>query len=250
MRRLATEMPIQLAEINGGTRHNALARNAEANIVVSADASANVSDQVAEMAKIFHAEFGPDEPNLFCTSRILERMPAQTISPTDTKRIINLLMALPHGVARMSQISNGVVETSASLAMVAMSDGKVVVTSSQRSSNPSRLREITDSIHAAAELAGAQVVDSNQYPPWPPEAHSLLIQKAKTVYQNLTGQMPGLEVIHAGLECAVIGERFPGVQMISFGPTIESPHSPMERLYLPSVESVWDLLTALLAQMR
>ena len=250
LRRLAMQMPIRLTEIKGGTRHNALARNAEARIAISADEATNVSDQVAEMAKTFQAEFGSDEPNLFCTSRILDRMPPQAISSADTTRIINLLMVLPHGVGRMSQINKGVVETSASLSIVAMSDGKVVITCSQRSSSPTRLLEITDSIHAAAELADAQVVDLNQYPPWPPEAHSLLVQKAKTVYQNLTGHTPGLAVIHAGLECAVIGQRFPGIQMISFGPTIESPHSPLERLRLPTVEPVWELLTELLAQMR
>jgi len=88
--------------------------------------------------------------------------------------------------------------------------------------------------------------DNNKYPAWQPDMDSPLLRQAVQTYQRLFGKDPILEVIHAGLECAIIGERYPGIQMISFGPTIRSPHSPNERLYIPSIEPVWQLLAGLL----
>jgi dipeptidase D len=112
------------------------------------------------------------------------------------------------------------------------------------------LEEITISVHAIADLAGATAYDENDYPPWPPDPHAHLVKLATSAYQQLFVVKAKTKVIHAGLECSIIGDRHPGIQMISFGPTIENAHSPQERLHIPSVEKVWRLLTAVLAGIK
>jgi dipeptidase D len=118
--------------------------------------------------------------------------------------------------------------------------------SSQRSSLASRLGEVNASVHAVAELAGAVCKDENKYPAWQPDVNAPLLRQAAVVYRTLFKKEPVVQVIHAGLECAIIGDRYPGMQMISFGPTIRNPHSPTERLHIPSVALVWQFLAALL----
>jgi dipeptidase D len=149
-------------------------------------------------------------------------------------------------VAGMSATIEGLVETSSNLAVAHIADGRMKILSSQRSASASRLTEVTARVRAVAELAGGVCADDNKYPAWQPDMHSSLLRQAIQVYHSLFGEQPKLQVIHAGLECAIIGERYPGTQMISFGPTIRSPHSPKERLFIPSVEPVWRLLAGLL----
>ena len=134
--------------------------------------------------------------------------------------------------------------------MVFVMDQDLKITSSQRSSRLSRLAELTTSIHAIADMADATAVDENDYPPWPPDPKAHLVKLATSVYEQLFAAKSKLQVIHAGLECAIIGDHYPEIQMISFGPTIENAHSPQERLHIPSVEKVWRLLTALLASIK
>jgi dipeptidase D len=124
--------------------------------------------------------------------------------------------------------------------------GELRVTSSQRSSTLSKLREMTATVHAAAGLAAARYEDRDFYPPWPVDKKSDLLARSIKTYRQLFHREPEIQVIHAGLECAVIGDIYPGMEMISLGPTIRDPHSPSERLHIPSVEKVWHFLTSLL----
>jgi dipeptidase D len=126
----------------------------------------------------------------------------------------------------------------------------LAITSSQRSAIPSRLHEISSTVHAVAALAGANVQDRDFYPPWPADMASILLEQSRRTYLDLYGSEPKIQVIHAGLECAVIGDIYPGMDMISFGPTIRNPHSPSERMHIPSIEMVWNFLTALIKAMR
>jgi len=198
------------------------------------------------MAGVFQQEWAGLEPDLLLKAAGAE--PAEKgLDAQGTVRVVDLLLGLPHGVSAMSASLEGLVETSSNLAMASLHDGNLKILTSQRSAIPSRLAAMTGSIHAIARLAGATTRDGNQYPPWPPNDASPLLKEACAVYENLFGKTPVIQVIHAGLECAIIGDRYPGIQMISFGPTIESPHSPAERLNIPSVEKVWRFLVALLA---
>jgi dipeptidase D len=146
----------------------------------------------------------------------------------------------------MSRVFAGLVETSNNLATVALEDGQLKVVTSQRSNVMSHLEEISAKIEAVCALAGARSTRRNAYPAWQPDLDSPLLSRCREVYQGLFHRAPEVAVIHAGLECAVIGDRFPGMDMISFGPTIENLHSPAERLHLPSLGRVWAFLSALL----
>jgi dipeptidase D len=122
----------------------------------------------------------------------------------------------------------------------------IQILTSQRSSVLSKLEDMAATVRATASLLGAETRSENEYPPWQPNMDSALLQRCKDIYQRLFNQDPQIEAIHAGLECAVIGSKYEGMDMVSFGPTLENPHSPKERLFIPSIERVWTFLIALL----
>ncbi|MBT8343023.1 MAG: beta-Ala-His dipeptidase, partial [Desulfatitalea sp.] len=241
----------RLIDMQGGTRHNAIPRDAEALVAWQPPEPHNLQQVIDQMAAVFRQEYAAVEPSLSVTTAAA---PAGTVSTgldlDSTERAIWLLLALPHGVAGMSSELDGLVETSNNLAKVQLRKDQLCIHTSQRSARTSRLAEMTASIHAVADLAGASVNDENAYPPWPPDMRAPLLEKSKQVYHRMFGTAPVVQVIHAGLECAIIGDRFPGMQMISFGPTIENPHSPSERLNIASVARVWRFLTKLLAELK
>jgi dipeptidase D len=238
----------RIVSLDGGSRHNAIARDACAIIACAAE-EARIKAMAAEMEKIFRHEYGEKEAGLLVSVAKAAGTPTAGLSPAASRQVIALLLALPHGVAGMSPDFSGLVESSSNLAIASVQEGRLRILTSQRSSVRSRLAEITAAVRAVAELAGAQVEEENKYPPWPPSAEDPLLQQAKETYARLFGKPPVIQVIHAGLECAIIGAMYPGMQMLSLGPTIRSPHSPSERLHIPSVGRMWRLLAALLENM-
>ena len=240
---------LRLAAFKGGTVHNAIPRDAESVIFWDPNASVEPAACLAEFEKTVRSEFGRREPDLALSAEALEpggEVP-RALGPQETERVLNLLLAFPHGVAEQSPEFENLVQTSSNLAVVTLADGRLLVKTSQRSSMMSRLDALTRSIEGIAALAGAEVKTDKGYPAWPPDMNSPLLARCKAVYAGLFGKEPVVEVIHAGLECGVIGAICPGLDMISFGPTMENPHSPGERLFIPSVEQVWEFLVALLA---
>jgi dipeptidase D len=171
---------------------------------------------------------------------------SEAVGADDSLRLVKLLMALPDGVQAMSLQIEGLVETSCNLASVTLDSKGAKIVTSQRSSVMSRLEDITRRIEAAAALTGAFAQRLNGYPAWEPDLESPLLARCSRVYRSLFGSEPTVEAVHAGLECAVIGDKYEGMDMISFGPTIEDPHSPDEALDLASVEKVWAFVKALL----
>jgi len=204
---------------------------------------------VAECRETFSNEYGTGESQL--DIRLNEAATQTTgdgaLTAAGTRKAITLLLALPHGMTRMSAAIEGLVETSNNLATVALSGANFEILSSQRSAMMTRLTEITARIHAIAELAGATANDENSYPAWEPNLDSALLHRCKAVYRDRFGKDPEIQTIHAGLECGLIGAMKPGMDMISIGPTIEDPHSPDEKLYVPSVIRVWDFIVHLFA---
>jgi dipeptidase D len=247
--RLETMGPWRMVEFSGGTRHNAIARDATAIVALAAPRASTLNALAAQMEQTFKKEYAASEESLFVTITPLEALPGAALDEAATCRLIQLLLALPHGVAAMSPSMANTVETSNNLAKVSTLADQITVLCSQRSALPSRLEELTAKVHAVAHLAGATVANESQYPPWPPEPDALLLERSCRTYERLFEQKPLIQVIHAGLECAIIGERCPGMQMISLGPTIESPHSPSERLHIPAVEKLWRFLRALLTDL-
>lgn len=156
-----------------------------------------------------------------------------TASPAESARAIQLLIALPHGVTQMSASVPGFVETSNNLATVEIAEGALQVVSSQRSTVMSRLAELTERISAIGSLAGAGVTSSEAYSGWQPNRDSQLVRRSVEIYTKIFGAAPKVEMIHAGLECGVIGGIFGGMDMISLGATIQNPHSPVSGCISP-----------------
>jgi dipeptidase D len=179
--------------------------------------------------------------------RIQPRLPAAAspLGASSTRAILELLAALPYGPLAMAG-EGDLVETSANIGRVELKESSFVFATSQRSIRMDRLADLNDQIRALAGNAGARVDLQEGYPAWQPDRQSPLLARTQAAYVKLFGAPPRVEVIHAGLECGVLAGKLPGVDMISFGPTIQHPHSPRERAHLPSVERIWALTVALL----
>jgi dipeptidase D len=246
--RISEVTPMGLISLHGGSRKNAIPRDAMALIGIDPAGADLAMQAVVQLEAAIKAEHAHSDGALFFTlnSAAQEGDTSKWLSKGDSDKVIHLLMALPDGVAGMSPQVEGLVETSSNLAIGDLNEGKLSIVTSQRSAVMSRLHDMTARVHAVARLAGATVRDRDAYPPWQPDMASTLLDHSKKTYRRLYGQEPIIQVIHAGLECAVIGDIYPGMEMISFGPTIRNPHSPDERLFVPSVEKVWDFLVALL----
>ena len=160
--------------------------------------------------------------------------------------MLDLIAAIPSGVIAMSPEVPGTVETSTSLTVVTTEEGTLTLASMTRSSNAEALDDVVSTIEAIARLAGAQIEVKRSYPPWRPDVDSRLLDVAKGTYRRLFGTEPALTVVHGGLECAVIGEKLPRIEMISIGPAILGLHAPGERLGISSTQRFYRLLGALL----
>ncbi|MGW8265886.1 MAG: cytosol nonspecific dipeptidase, partial [Longimicrobiales bacterium] len=194
------------------------------------------------------SEYGAVEPGMDLTIEEVP-LPTQVWSTDSTWRVLRFLVALPHGVVAMSNDIPGLVETSTNLAAV-KSNGKTLnVLMSSRSSVASALGWIRRKIRAIGFLAGGEVHEHPGYPGWKPNLDSQVLQVVKGVHTRVMGAEPHVEAVHAGLECGIIGEMVPGMDMISFGPQIEFPHSPAERVKVASVGRFYDLLTETLKEM-
>lgn len=238
----------ELVRVEGGNMHNAIPREAKALVRIARAERAKLAAALDDQAAVFGAELrGIEEGIRFeVATADAASVPAEVLAEGTTKRVLALLVALPHGVLAMSHDIPGLVETSTNLAKL-RTDGAVLrIHQSNRSSVQSALRATQARIAAFAELAGGEAVQSEGYPGWKPELASPLLATLKKVHAETFGREPEVKAIHAGLECGLIGEKFPGMDMISFGPQIEFPHSPDERVLIPSVGRFWQLLQATL----
>lgn len=250
--RLTRDFSLRILSIHGGTAHNAIARDATARIACPVTEFGAVQRRLSRIERTLQDEHSRVEPQLTVSLGADEKKEDtdRSFAPETTEACLKMLVAMPNGPMAMSSEMANLVETSVNLATVRTTAATVDILTSQRSSVASRLTEISTRVEALATLAGARVSHQNSYPPWQPDAESALLQRCRALYPRLFGADPKVTAIHAGLECAIIGDLCPGMQMISFGPTIENPHSPDERLQIPSIGRVWDFLTALLASYK
>ena len=248
---IRSEHPLQLISMSGGTVHNAIPRDAEATFASPADTAEDLAAMISQLQDAVRHEYRTTEPGLSLeVSSDESEASGNVLSAELSDRILSFLVIVPSGVAEMTPDVPDLVETSNNLAVVKTKDEEMSIICSQRSSVQSRLDAICRRVERLARLAGAAIEWKNAYPPWPPDMDSALLERCRRVYMENFGKEPEVEIIHAGLECAVIGSIYPGMDMISVGPTMENPHSPDERLYLPSVERIWQFLTALLASYK
>jgi dipeptidase D len=238
---------VRLAAIEGGDKHNAIPREAWATVVIPADAAAAFERVCAEQLAGFRTEFASAEPELALTAVREAQAPADAMDDASTRTAIGLLLALPHGVLAMSRDLPGLVETSSNVARVRTEAGAVALLTSSRSSNGSALNAVVGQIASICGLAGAAAEPNKGYPGWQPNMESRLLAVARKVWAEEAGAEPQITAIHAGLECGIIGEKYPGMDMLSFGPTIRWPHSPAECVSIESVGKVAEFTRALLA---
>jgi dipeptidase D len=242
---VSREVPVQLYRIEGGNKHNAIPREAAAAFIVRSEEKDRVRDLLDAQFEAVSTEFAPAEPHMGFEST--ETPAPDTVwSATCSQTVLRLLTTLPHGVLGMSYDIAGLVETSTNLATVVLRDDALVIGMSSRSSAASALTALRERIRAIGELAGAAVTEGNGYPGWKPNLDSELLAVLTDLSTEHTGTKPEIKAIHAGLECGIIGEKAPGMDMISFGPQIEFPHSPDERVHIDSVGRFYNLLTAAL----
>ncbi|BCW94056.1 MAG: aminoacyl-histidine dipeptidase [Thermoanaerobaculum sp.] len=238
---------LRIAAVSGGSKHNAIPREADAVITLPAADAAKARQAMEEAAAVLKEEYGEIDPGQ--RVELGEAATSQVFSAGDSNRILDALLACPHGVLAMSRAVPGLVETSNNLAVVTTEGSQVKVVTSSRSSVMPSLRATLQQVEAVFKLAGAEVEVHDGYPGWKPNPNSPVLQLAKEVFQREFGREPEVKAIHAGLECGLIGEKFPGMDMLSLGPQIESPHSPDERVKIPTVANFYRLLKAILAAM-
>ena len=196
---------------------------------------------------MFQNEFKKTDPELKLTLEIFETPPDRRgMMSYFTSKVLDFLFAMPHGVTTRDASMPELVETSNNQAKVWIKKGKLCVETSQRSSVMSRLEALTKKIEAIARLSGARVLSDNGYPAWQPDFDSKLLAKCQKIYKDLFKKDAKVEAIHAGLECGLIGSIEPEMEMISLGPTIKNPHSPDEKINIPSIEKIWLFVIELL----
>ena len=237
----------RLASLSGGNARNALPREASALIAVAPGAFGALEQAIAASAATLAREFDIVEKRLSLRLSEAGIAAASMLSATDQRALLAALNAAPHGVKSMSQQLPEVVETSNSLGVLTMSDNVVRANFMVRSLVDSRALALAREIADLFTLIGADCMVSDGYPGWTPARESPLLALAQRVYASEFSADAALQVIHAGLECGIIGAKYPGLEMISFGPTIRGAHAPGERVEVASVEQSWNLLTAILA---
>ena len=237
-----------VADVNGGSKRNAIPREASAVVVVDSAQAAALKSTVAEYEAAARSDLGSFDPGLRISVEPAER-PAQVIAGADAAAIAGMLAGQHHGVLAMSPDIPGLVQTSTNLATVATTEGEVEIATSQRSSIESSKRDAARTVSEIFHFAGFDVEQSGNYPGWKPEPHSEIVSTAQAVHEDLLDKKPELIAMHAGLECGVIGEKYPGMQMISFGPHIVDVHSPSERIKISSVAPFYRLLTGVLERL-
>lgn len=240
---------VRLAGMQGGSAHNAIPREAFATVAVQAAHADAFERAVRAEGAAIAGELGAADPEVSVTVAPAPGKQQRVLNASSHRRVVAALLALPHGVAAMSLDVPGLVETSSNLAAVSSDEKAVRVLMSVRSSIKSALVALRKRVHAVAELAGGTVEDNEAYPGWKPNLKSEVLAATQRVHERALGSKPELKAVHAGLECGVIGEKLPGMDMVSIGPWIESPHSPSERVNIPSVATYWKFLKALVAEL-
>lgn len=232
------DFDLRISTIDGGSLRNAIPRESFATIVVSSGAF--LEEFEIRKAEIL-SELAISDPDTKIEIEETE-LPKEVVSEVDTFRITTALKSVFNGVFKMSLAIEGLVETSSSLARVIVKDGNFITQSLQRSSVESGKMEVSSSVGSTFELMGCDVEYSGSYPGWEPNPKSEILDLMTAKYETMFNEKPKVMAIHAGLECGLLGERYPGLDMISFGPTIKNPHSPDEKVNIASVQKFWKLL--------
>ena len=236
---------VRLGAWSGGDLRNAIPREASA-VVTLPDANADkFLAHIKKLASQIKAEYATADPGLEIDVKKSE-LPAKVMDEKSAKAFLNAVYSCPNDVIRMSNDMEGLVETSSNLAIIKMDKGSVTLTCLMRSSVESAKVSLKEQFVSVFEAAGADISFDGEYQGWKPNMDSAILGTMKNTYNKMFGRVPVVKAIHAGLECGIIGGAYPGLDMISFGPTIRSPHSPDERVKIDTVDKFWKFLVGTL----
>lgn len=242
----ATELGLRIASVNGGTLRNAIPRESFAIVTVPAADVDQFLTKVKEAGAIYKAELIAKDPDVQLLAEETE-MPASVMDADLQWRLSDAILGCPNGTVRMIDSMPGTVETSNNLAIVKTENGKVTINTLMRSSVETAKEALADSLQAVFELAKAdKIVLDGAYPGWKPNPDSAILKLMRELYQKMYHQEAKIMAVHAGLECGILGAKYPHWDMISFGPTICHPHSPDEKVNIASVGKFWDFLKEVL----
>ena len=243
---LFRSLGVKLVSFVGGNLRNAIPREAMTTVLVPTGKEEALAKAVAEQEAVLKDEIGDLEDKL--SFAVTADAAADTSPLTDdaADRLTGMIQVLPHGVISMSRAIPGLVETSTNVASIKEDGDTYTISTSQRSSSASQKMYVSDRVLAGAKLSGADAAQGDGYPGWNPDMSSTVLARLSETHEELFGAKPEIKAIHAGLECGIIGERYPGMDMISFGPTITGAHSPDERIKIDTVEKFWKLACGVL----
>jgi dipeptidase D len=239
----ATEkLDARVADIQGGSLRNAIPRESFVTVTVPEANAEALAAYVAEFETAMKEKFAAVEPEMSITVAPAE-MPAQVMDKATIANLIEAVAKYPNGVVAMSKDFEGTVETSSNLAIVKLIDGQIMTASLQRSLVDASKDELAAEMRALLEKCGARAESTGSYPGWKPNINSPILHTMKKVYEEKYGKTPKIMVIHAGLECGILGSKYPNWDMVSFGPTLVFPHSPDEALKIDTVPLFWEFMT-------
>ena len=232
---------LQLASIDGGSLSNAIPRESFAYGAIPVGRVGEFLNSVTILIEKIKNELSGVEPSLRIDVMAAE-LPESVIEQNSFVKVLNAIYACPNGVIRMSNEMDGLVETSNNLALVKSGNGVITIECLLRSSADSARDDLEIMIQSLFDLAGADSVFDGAYPGWKPNQGYLILKIMQALYTTQFGNVPQITAIHAGLECGILGGACPELDMISFGPTIRYPHSPDEKVNIPSVQKFWEFL--------
>ncbi|MDR3611429.1 MAG: aminoacyl-histidine dipeptidase [Ignavibacteriaceae bacterium] len=235
-----------VAQITGGLLSNAIPRESEAVVLFNHSDEKKILGIINETCSKIIEEYKTSDGDLKIILKKINGNHPNVFTKSFTKNLVNVILAMPHGVLEMSQDIPGLVETSTNLASIKTGNGKVTIGTSQRSSIDSAIHYVTQSVAAVIELGRGLAISGEGYPGWKPNLNSRIMKLSNNVYKELFGSEPEIKAIHAGLECGILGNKYPGIDMVSFGPTITGAHSPDEGVEIKSVDKFYELLKGIL----
>jgi len=249
MNRLLYNTAVQIASIDGGSLRNAIPRESTAVVVLPEVEVEEYKAQFEARSAEIMEEYRLVEPDLKLEMAATDR-PELVMEAEIQEKVLNALYAVHNGVWRMSPAIPDLVETSSSLARVIIKDGEFITQSLQRSALESGKHDVANAVRSAFESIGATVENDGDYPGWAPNPDSPILQVVKKIYETLFKEQPHAAAYHAGLECGIIGNHYPGLDMVSIGPTIKHPHSPDEKVSISSVQKFWKFFTTTLEEIK
>jgi dipeptidase D len=243
---LLTARGARVSAFNGGNKRNAIPREAEVTLYlpqVQWDESVQLIERFQE---VIQAELQASDPGVKVSIATVKTRRGKVWARALQNKILATVAAMPHGVTKMSADIPGLVQTSSNLGVIRSTKNEVVMSTSQRSSVASEMADVAYSAAACLQLGGAKVDAGVGYPGWKPNLESPVLKLAQATFKDLYRRDPAVKAIHAGLECGIIGEKIPGIDMVSFGPTIENAHSPDESVEIASVDHFYKYLLRML----